>query len=150
MGRSALVGTVLRLVLAGVLGTAGLLKLPEPESSVRAVRAYELLPEAVVPAVGYGLPVLEVALAVMLLLGAGTRIAAVLSGALLVAFVGGIAAAWARGLTIDCGCFGGGGQVYAGETRYPQEIARDLVLVAAASFLALRPESRWSLDAALR
>ena len=150
MGRSALVGTVLRLVLAGVLGTAGLLKLPEPESSVRAVRAYELLPEAVVPAVGYGLPVLEVALAAMLLLGVGTRVAAVLSGALLVAFVAGIAAAWARGLTIDCGCFGGGGQVSAGETRYPQEIARDLGLVAAASFLALRPRSRWSLDAALR
>lgn len=150
MGRSALVGTALRLVLAGVLGAAGLLKLPDPESSVRAVRAYELLPEAVVPAVGYGLPVLEVALAVMLLLGVGTRLAALLSGALLVAFVGGIAAAWARGLTIDCGCFGGGGQVSAGETRYPQEIARDLALVAAAGFLALRPRSRWSLDAALR
>ena len=34
-----------RLVLAGVLIVAGWLKLPDPAESVRAVRAYQLLPE---------------------------------------------------------------------------------------------------------
>ena len=37
-----------------------LLKLPDPDESVRAVRAYDLLPEAVVPVVGHALPVVEV------------------------------------------------------------------------------------------
>ena len=67
------VATVLRLVLAGVLGVAGALKVPDPAESVRAVRAYDLLPEALVPAIGYGLPLLELAVAVLLLLGLFTR-----------------------------------------------------------------------------
>lgn len=69
--------TAARLLLAAVLGVAGLLQLPDPAQSVRAVRGYDLLPEGVVQAVGYGLPVLEVALAVLLLLGLATRLAAV-------------------------------------------------------------------------
>ena len=35
------------------------------------------------------------------------------AGVMLVAFVIGIASAWARGLTIDCGCFGQGGTIAA-------------------------------------
>lgn len=141
--------TVLRLVLAGVLGVAGALKLPDPDAAVRAVRAYRLLPEPVAQVVGLGLPVLEVAVAVLLLVGLVTRVAAVLTVVLMVVFVAGVASAWARGLSIDCGCFGGGGEVAASQTRYPQEIARDLALLAAAALLAWRPTSRLSLDAAL-
>ena len=142
--------TALRLILAGVLGVAAAIKLPDPDESVRAVRAYQLLPETVVPAVGYGLPVLEVTVAVMLLAGFATRIAAVTSAVILLAFVVGIASAWGRGLTIDCGCFGGGGQVAASETRYPQEMARDVALIAAAAVLAWRPRSRFAVDSAIR
>lgn len=136
----------LRLGLAGFLGVAGIVKLPDPDESVRAVRAYRLLPEAVVPMVGYGLPVLEVAIAVLLVVGLATRVAALLSAALLVTFVAGIASAAARGLSIDCGCFGGGGEVAPGQTRYAQEIARDLALLAAALVVARWPASRLALD----
>ena len=48
------------LVVGAVWIVAGLLKLPDPAASVRAVRAYDLLPEAIVPTVGHLLPVLEV------------------------------------------------------------------------------------------
>ncbi|UER55234.1 DoxX family membrane protein [Kineosporiaceae bacterium SCSIO 59966] len=140
------VGTVLRLVLAGVLGYAGAIKLPDPDESVRAVRAYQLLPEPVVQVVGFGLPVLEVAVALLLLLGLGTRIAAGMSGLLMIAFIIGVASAWARGLTIDCGCFGGGGEVSAEDTEYPQEILRDLLLLAASAWLVWRPRTRLALD----
>ncbi len=140
------VSTVLRLVLAGVFGVAGALKLPDPDESVRAVRAYRLLPEAAVPVVGYGLPVFEVLLALALLLGALTRVSALVSGALLVIFVVGVGSAAARGLSIDCGCFGGGGEVAAGDTRYTQEIVRDLALLVGAVALARWPRSRFSVD----
>ena len=138
-----------RLLLGGVFVYAGALKLPDPAASVRAVRAYRALPEAVVPAVGYGLPVLEVALGVLLLLGFAVRLTAVLAGLLLVVFLAGMASAWARGLTIDCGCFGGGGEVAAGETQYGREVARDLGFLAAAAVLVRWPGSWLSADARL-
>jgi len=139
-------GTALRLVLAGVLAVAGASKLPDPAASVRAVRAYDLLPEAVVPAVGYGLPLLEIAVAVLLAAGLLTRWAALVTALLMTAFVIGIAAAWARGLQIDCGCFGGGGQVAAGSTRYLPDLVRDGALVVAALLLVRWPASRLAVD----
>jgi uncharacterized membrane protein YphA (DoxX/SURF4 family) len=138
--------TVCRLVLAGYLGLAGLLKLPDPAESVRAVRAYRILPEAMVPATGYALPVLEVALAVLLVLGLATRVAAVVSARRMTAFIIGIASVAARGINIDCGCFGGGGEVAEGATRYTQEIVRDVSLLLLALLLVYRPSSRLSHD----
>ena len=131
-----------RLVVGGVWVVAGVLKLPEPAANVRAVRAYQLLPEAVVPLVGHALPLLEVLVGACLLLGLLTRASAVLSALMLLAFVVGISSAWARGLQIDCGCFGGGGQVAAGQTGYPGEVARDVGLLLVALALARWPASR--------
>ena len=128
-----------RLLLGVTWIVAGGLKLPDPAGSVRAVRAYQLLPEAVVPAVGYGLPVFEVGLGMLLVLGVAVRLSAILSGVLLVVFIVGVASAWARGLTIDCGCFGGGGTVAAGQTRYGTEILRDAALLVVATALARWP-----------
>ncbi|GAB3599702.1 DoxX family membrane protein [Angustibacter peucedani] len=145
-GRWLWLATALRLVLGGVLVVAGALKLPDPAVSVRAVRAYQLLPEGVVPAVGHGLPLLEIAVGALLLLGFATRFAAVVGGLLMVAFIIGIVSAGVRGLTIDCGCFGGGGQVSANNTKYTQEVVRDALLLVAAAYLVRWPASRLSLD----
>jgi uncharacterized membrane protein YphA (DoxX/SURF4 family) len=140
------VGLLLRLVTGGVWIAAGALKLGDPAGSVRAVRAYELLPEAVVPTVGYLLPVVEVVVGACLVVGLLTRSAAVISALLFAAFVVGIAAAWARGLEIDCGCFGGGGQKAGASSEYPWEIARDLGLLVMSGWLVVRPRSKWALD----
>jgi uncharacterized membrane protein YphA (DoxX/SURF4 family) len=140
------IGLAARLVTGGVWIVAGLLKLPDPAESVRAVRAYDLLPESVVPAVGYALPVVEVVVGVCLVLGLLTRTMGVVSALLFVAFIIGIASAWARGLEIDCGCFGGGGQLDGASAKYPGEIARDVGLLLASLWLVVRPRTRWSLD----
>ena len=139
-------GLVVRLVLGAVWLFASLTKLADPAQSVRAVRAYELLPEAIVPAVGYGLPVLELGIGVLLVAGVGTRVVAVLSSLLLVAFIIGIASAWARGLQIDCGCFGGGGFEADATAQYPWDIARDVVLLGLSVALVVRPRTAWALD----
>ena len=55
---------------------------------------------------------------------------------LLVVFLAAVGSAWARGLQIDCGCFGNGGQVAAGETAYPLEVLRDVALLLVALALA--------------
>jgi uncharacterized membrane protein YphA (DoxX/SURF4 family) len=119
---------------------------PDPALSVRAVRAYRFLPEAAVPPVGYGLPVLEVAVGLLLIVGLGTRVVAALSAVLFLAFVVGIASAWARGLQIDCGCFGGGGFRADATAQYPWEIARDIGLLALSVALVVRPRTALSLD----
>ncbi len=141
------VGLLARLVVGGVWVVAGALKLPEPDESVRAVRAYDLLPEAVVPVVGHALPVVEVLVGACLLVGLLTRGSAVVSSILLVAFIVGISSAWARGLQIECGCFGGGaGPAQNAAAKYPWEIARDLGLLALSAWLVWRPRTPWALD----
>jgi len=111
-------GLVARLTLGGTLIVAGYLKFDELDKSQMAVRAYELLPIPLANFMGVFLPFFELAVGILLVLGAATRIAAFVSGLLMFAFIIGISQAWARGLSIDCGCFGGGGQVAPGEADY--------------------------------
>ena len=142
--------TLARLVLGGVLIAAGASKVTDPDGSVRAVRAYRLLPDGLERVVGYGLPPLEIVIGLLLVVGLATRLAAVVAGLLMVAFVVGVASAWARGLQIDCGCFGGGGDVAGDQSAaYFWEIARDVGLLVLAAALTCWPTSRWSLDALL-
>jgi uncharacterized membrane protein YphA (DoxX/SURF4 family) len=143
-------GLLARLIVGGVWIVAGWLKIPDPSESVRAVRAYQLLPEAIVPAVGYALPILELVIGIMLVVGLATRITATISAVLLVAFIIGIASAWARGLQIECGCFGGGGAIEDATSKYPWEIARDVGLLLLSGALVLWPQTALSVDNALR
>jgi uncharacterized membrane protein YphA (DoxX/SURF4 family) len=122
-------GLVARLVVGGVWIWAGVLKLPHPESSVTAVRAYQLLSPSVGDAVGRTLPMLEVVVGACLVLGLLTRFAGALSALMLVAFIVGIASVWSRGIAINCGCFGDGGVDPDAFSKYPWEIARDVGLV---------------------
>jgi uncharacterized membrane protein YphA (DoxX/SURF4 family) len=140
------IGLLARLVLGGVILAAGLLKIGHLETAARSVRAYQLLPYDVAGYLGYGLPILEVAVGALLVLGLFTRFSAGVGGLLMVVFIGGIASAWARGLSIDCGCFGNGGTIAASQTQYPQEIARDLGLLACAAWLVVRPRTAFSLE----
>lgn len=141
-----LIGLVARLGLAAVWLVSGAVKVSDLNQTYLAVQAYDLLPASMVSLVAGALPFLELALGVLLLVGLGTRLVAIVSVIVLLAFIGAVAQSWARGLTIDCGCFGGGGQVAPGETRYPQEIARDIGFLALACWLVVRPRGLASLD----
>lgn len=134
-----------RIILGGVFVVAGVLKLPDPAAAVRAVRAYRILAEPLAAPVAFGLPVIEIAVGLALLAGVVVRTAATVSAVLLVVFIGAVGSAWARGLQIDCGCFGNGGQVGAGRTAYPTEIVRDVGLLLVALALARWPASRLAL-----
>ena len=135
-----------RLVVGGVWVVAGALKVNEPAMSVRAVRAYDLLPEAVVPTIGHVLPLLEIVVGVCLIIGLLARPMAAISALLFIAFIIGIASAWARGLQIDCGCFGGGGYSANATDEYPWEIARDVGLLVASLLVIWRSRTRLALD----
>ncbi|MDP9799718.1 putative membrane protein YphA (DoxX/SURF4 family) [Catenuloplanes nepalensis] len=140
-------GLVARLGLAAVWLYAGGSKAGDLAGSARAVNAYQLLPFDVAQVIGAMLPFVEVAVGLLLLAGLATRVSAVFSALLLVVFIVGIASAWARGLQIDCGCFGSGGQLAAGESpTYGWEITRDIGFLLLAGYLIVRPDSRFSVD----
>ncbi|MEH1013462.1 MauE/DoxX family redox-associated membrane protein [Micromonospora sp. CPCC 206060] len=143
-------GVAARLGLATVWLVAGGTKVGDLAASGRAVNAYQILPYDAATVVGAALPFVEIALGVLLLLGLATRLAAGFSAALLVVFVAGIASAWSRGLSIDCGCFGSGGQLAAGQSpNYGPEILRDLGFLALAGFLLIWPRTPLSVDGVL-
>jgi uncharacterized membrane protein YphA (DoxX/SURF4 family) len=140
------VGTLARLGLAAVWLISGTLKALDPDQTYVAVRAYDVLPTAGVEIVAALLPWVELAFGILLLLGIGTRIVAALSAVLLLVFIAGVIQAWARGLSIDCGCFGGGGAVAPGETAYVQELLRDAGFLLMAGWLVVRPQTKLALD----
>jgi uncharacterized membrane protein YphA (DoxX/SURF4 family) len=140
------IGLLSRLTLGGVLFVAGYLKVDKLDISQMAVRSYELLPIPIANFLGLTLPFFEVVIGLLLILGAATRVVVALGGFTMFIFIIAIAQAWARGLNIDCGCFGGGGTVDPGQTRYLQEILRDAGLVALALFLVRYPKTKFSID----
>jgi uncharacterized membrane protein YphA (DoxX/SURF4 family) len=145
----AWVGTLFRVVLAGIWFWAGLAKLLESDlARSQAIAAYRIFPTAWVDFLGWALPVAEVVLAILLLLGLFTRLAAIGTAVLMVSFIIGISSVWIRGYSIDCGCFGGGGDISeAGKTwRYSSELLRDFLFTGMAVWLIAWPRTKFSLD----
>ncbi|MDQ6658268.1 MAG: DoxX family membrane protein, partial [Actinomycetota bacterium] len=120
-----IVGLLVRLGVAAVWLISGFQKASNSLQTIVAVRAFQILPERAVHPVASVLPYLEIGLGLLLVVGLAVRLTAVSSAVMLVIYIAGVISAAARGLSIDCGCFGGGGTVAAGQTRYSAEILRD-------------------------
>ena len=135
-----------RLILGAVLLVAGALKVPNLPKSAMAVRAYEMLPIPVANFLGYTLPWIEIGLGLLLIVGVTVKISGALGGLTMLAFIIAIAQAWARGLSIDCGCFGGGGTIDPEDTKYLSEIIRDIGLMGLGIFLYLYPKGRFAIE----
>ena len=135
-----------RLILGGVLLAAGALKIGNLQKSAMAVRAYELLQVSLANFLGYTLPWIEIGVGLLLITGALVRISGLIGAVTMLAFIIAIGQAWARGLSIDCGCFGGGGAIDPEDTKYLSEIIRDIGLLMLAIYLYFYPKGRFSLD----
>lgn len=142
--RLALLRLLARLVLGGVLIASGLLKLTDLAASVAAVNRFAFLPWMGAVVVGFALPFVEALVGALLLADVASRAAAGVAVVLMVAFVIGIASLWARGIAIDCGCFGGGRYVDVLDTKnYALDIARDLGLAVLGGFILASAPDRW-------
>ena len=126
---------------------AGISKALDMHAFAAEISAYQIVPASLVQPMALALPLLEILIAVYLLLGLAQRWAAAAAGLLLLVFIGAMALALARGLTLDCGCFGNALGVGAlRETVSAGSIARDSLWLAFCVHLALVP-GIWSLDA---
>jgi putative oxidoreductase len=99
-----------RLGLAAVLLYAAWPKLQDPGDFAKAIWNYRVS----LPVIGLNyvnlmalfLPALELVLGLVLIVGMWRRGASLLTAAFMVVFIAAISSAMARGLNIDCGCFG--------------------------------------------
>jgi len=138
-------GLAVRLAGAGVWLFAAVTKLSDLNGFESQAGAYQLLPHALVAPFAYALPLVELALGAYLLAGAFVRPVAIISCVLMAVFICAEAQAWARGLAIDCGCFGTTVQTKVGAPT----LLRDLALGIPFYVLALRPARKLSVDARL-
>ena len=138
-----------RLLLGAMWLYYSVPKLTQPTQNIADVRDFQILPSGLVTPFAYGQPYVELALGLLLILGLGTRLVALLSAIVLLVYIGGIISLGARGISITCGCGGGGGQVAEGQTRYTLDVLRDVLYLIPALWLLWKPQSKYSADVAL-
>ncbi len=127
----------------------GWAKIQDIDDTIRSVRNYQLLPEAIVPTVGSALPVVELILGVLIVAGLLTRVTTVLVALTSLAFFIGVASAWARGLQIECGCFGNSGFTANPVPGYLRELVLNAAIMLGCAWLIRFGPGRVALDQAL-
>ena len=127
-----------RISLGLVFGYAGLLKLRDPQAFADSIHSFTLVPSMWINPVALGLPVLELATGLLLLLGVRRRACAALVMAMSIGFTLALVQAMIRGIPVDCGCFGSGAPSFL---KALLAVVRDLGLVALAFIVVCRAGS---------
>lgn len=99
---------ILRLVIGGVFVYAGALKLGNPQAFADSIASFQLLPAQLINIVALTLPIFEVLCGLLLVIGWQKRAMAFGFLVLTAMFAVFLAQGIARGLQVDCGCFGSG------------------------------------------
>lgn len=123
---SPFVSILARLILAGLFIYAGVLKAIAPHAFLNDIENYQILPHAVSVGVSLYLPYLEILCGFSLLFKRFDLGACLILSLLTLTFVAALTSAWARGLDIECGCFGSG----EGRNQYGLDLVRDSALFA--------------------
>ncbi len=92
-----------RFVLGGLFAWAGIVKLTDPRAFAATMSRFDLVPEPLLPVAAIGLPLVEIAAGVGLMVGLPRSLAAVFL--LLVMFIAVLWYGILQGLEFDCGCF---------------------------------------------
>jgi len=132
--RNLYVIKIARVSIAIVLLFAGGIKMLDFEKSIMAVGSYQIVNPDLARVFGTFLPVIEVMLGLAILFKILHPVTNYLAALLMLVFILIIVSVWVRGLSIDCGCFGGGGELpEEGKVlRYSIDIARDFLFMALA------------------
>ena len=129
---------ILRLLVGGAFVLAGALKIADPAKFAVDVGHYRLVPHELLNLVAILLPWIEVTAGLFVLAGIWLRAAALVIAGMTVVFLAVIVSALARGLNIECGCFGTIGGKHIGLVN----LAIDAALLVLAVLLIRRSVER--------
>lgn len=115
---------ILRILLAGIFGVAGIAKLYDLSGSKKAVEGFGV-PATLAKPLGVLLPLAEIAIAVALIFVQVSWLGAIGATALLLLFVAGMSYQMYKGNAPDCHCFG---QVHS-EPVSPKSLIRNIVFM---------------------
>lgn len=132
--RGAWLDWILRLLVGGAFVLAGALKIADPAKFALDVGNYRLVPHALTNLVAIIIPWIEVVAGSFVLAGVWLRAAALVITSMTVMFLFVIVSALARGLNIECGCFGTVGGRHVGLVN----LAIDTTLFCLAALLVKR------------
>jgi len=131
---------LLRSVLGGVFVVAALAKIGDSASFALQVHNYRLAPVWSEHLVAIVLPWIELVAGLALVTGLRARAGATVALVLMGVFTLAVAAAWARGLDFECGCFGKASASRIGATKLAENLLLMMVALLA-SLRAVRPDS---------
>lgn len=126
-----------RIILGAIFVYAGSISIGTPEQFADSVAGYQLLPASLINLFALAIPPFEILTGALLIFGWPRRIALFSAVMLTIVFIIALSWAIARGLTIDCGCFGHGKPSRSGMWI---SLGRDVVMVI---FLALLYRREW-------
>jgi putative oxidoreductase len=132
--RAGKLDRILRLIVGGAFLFAGLLKISNPSKFAIDISNYRLLPPEMINFLAIVIPGIEVVTGLFILAGIWLRSATLVIISLTVMFLFVIVSALARGLNIECGCFGTIGGRHVGLVN----LAIDVTLFSLAALLFQR------------
>jgi putative oxidoreductase len=116
----------LRLGIGGAFIYAGWLKAQDPVSFADSVNSFAILPSRLISTFALALPMFEIVAGVLLVINWPKRIGALALMSLTAVFCVALVLAIARGLDVNCGCFGPS----ASTTNPWVDLTRDLLIVS--------------------
>jgi uncharacterized membrane protein YphA (DoxX/SURF4 family) len=122
---------LLRIVLGIIFIYAAIEKISDPAAFSNSINNYKLLPLSLVNILAISLPWIELSAGLLLLFGVYVKENSTIISILLIVFFVAIAISLARGLNIDCGCFG----TSDGAKISLIKLGENLVLIFIGSFL---------------
>jgi uncharacterized membrane protein YphA (DoxX/SURF4 family) len=98
----------LRIVVGAIFFYGGFISIQSPTEFADSIAAYDLLPALTINSAALVIPPLEMIIGALLVVGRPRRVAVFSGLVLTIIFAIALTSALARGLVIDCGCFGHG------------------------------------------
>jgi len=135
----ARVATVARVAIGALFIYAASSKF-DPVKFAQEVNNYRLLPAALVNLAAVALPFMELLAGIMLVVGLRIRAGALVVVGLLCGFIFAMSYVWAKGIDIECGCFGKGTKV--GIRAISEDVGMMLLAIEAYAF----DRGRFGLD----
>lgn len=148
---TAFASFLFRIVVGGIFLIAGLAKISDSARFLLSLREFQLFPSTIERFLAVYLPWLEFVLGFFIMTGLLYRTASILLAVLSGIFTLAIISVMARGIVVDCGCFG----LMADILKIPdaadiKAVVRNLIFIGMCVYVAAAKKSAFSLEGFIR